>query len=193
MTATATGAQAPPIDWDEERWSAARPLLGHLVEHVPNDDAPMADRQRALNFAIDRAGELARRYPTEAPGKAARELLDALAAVRRRQPQALPDPSGVPQSARALARLASQLAADPSIADRLDEGMVAPVDAILGGPERPLATYYAARDAALEELARACDERLGRLPQTWRSEANAPTRAERERRRQLEAQMGPLS
>jgi hypothetical protein len=193
MTVTASEAEAPPVNWNEERWAAAVPLLGSLLEHVPEDDAPMADRLRALNFAIDRAGELAARYPTEVPGRAARELLDALAAVRRRQPRALPDPSGAPQSARALARLASHIAEDPSMADRLDEGMVAPLDTILGGPERPLATYYAARDAALEELARACDDRLGRLPQTWRSEANAPTRAERERRRQLEAQMGPLS
>ena len=189
MTAITTAEpQSPATDWEAERWAQARPFLADLVEHVPADDDPEEDRLRAVDFAAQRAEQLAAVWPTQSPGARARGLLEALHEVRLRQPRAKPDPKGAPQNVAGLARLASELAADPAAAERIDVALVPALDKILGG--LVLARYHADVEQARERLAESCEELLGRIPGEWRRSAGAPTRAERVAIQDARAAMG---
>lgn len=179
MTPTTTTAIAPLDDETiAAEFDALRDLLHGLIDNVPDEDADEATKARALDLAIAQARVLAHQFPTQPPGRSASAFLAALRAANDAVPRAKQRAlKGPPRITGGIARMASDLAADPSAVDRTDPVIVAGLDALLGEPV--IAGYRADIEEAQERLAARCDELLSRIPVDWRRTANAPTRAER--------------
>ncbi|UUY01737.1 hypothetical protein LRS13_13495 [Svornostia abyssi] len=177
-----TIANAVPHDQETiaAEFKAVADLLPALIDNPPSADAAPDVKAKALDLAIGEARRLLA-FPGNATGPTGRRasaFLDALRAHNDAVPRAKQRVlEGPPPITAGIARLASDLAADPSAVDRTDPGIVAGLDASLGA--RLIAQYHADVEAAQERFAEGCDELLSRIPVDWRRIANAPTRAER--------------